>query len=286
MADLLRLIEKLSVLVFLVGSMLSLGLTLTPRTIMAPLRDLRLVLVALGLNFVIAPAFARAVTLVIPPDPSHAIGLLLLGGAAGAPFLPRVVKAAHGNATVAAALVALLTFGTIIFIPFALPLMIPGLHADAWGLARPLVFFIFVPLAVGMLLRGCAAGAAERAAPVLSVIGNVALLLVFGLLIALNFRALLGILGSFIVIAAVLYFTGLLLISWIVSATIPAARGELTLATTGRNFGAAIAPAAGSFNDPEITTMIFVGAVVCLALSFGAARWLRHWSPAGQPVPA
>jgi hypothetical protein len=60
----------------------------------------------------------------------------------------------------------------------------------------------------------------------------------------------------------------------------------LGIGSLGGLLGAAIAPAAGSFNDPEITTMIFVGAVVCLALSFGAARWLRHRSPAGQPVPA
>ena len=73
------------------------GLTLTLRAIAAPLRDVRLVLLALGLNFVVAPAFAWLLTLVIPPDPGHAIGLLLLGGAAGAPFLPKVVETARDN---------------------------------------------------------------------------------------------------------------------------------------------------------------------------------------------
>jgi BASS family bile acid:Na+ symporter len=276
MAELLRNIEKLSVLLFLVSSMLAMGLTLTPRAITAPLRDARLVLLALGLNFVVAPALAWAVTRVIPPDPSHAIGLLLLGGAAGAPFLPKVVAIARGDPAVSAALVVLLTLGTILFIPFVLPLMIPGLHADAWSLARPLVLFILLPLVLGMIVKGAASTLAARAAPMLAGIGNGALLLLFVLLIALNFRALLGILGSFIVIAAVFYFAGLFLLSWLLSATIPEVRGELALATTGRNFGAAIAPAASSFNDPKITTMIFVGAIVCLAVSFLAARWLRQ----------
>ena len=198
--------------------MLAMGLTLTPRAITAPLRDLRLVLLALALNFVVAPAFAWAVTRVIPPDPSHAIGLLLLGGAAGAPFLPKVVSIARGDPAVSAALVVLLTFGTILFIPFALPLMIPGLHADAWSLARPLVMFILLPLAVGMFVKSFASSLAARVAPTLATIGNAALLLLLVLLIALHFRALLGILGSFVVIAAVLYFAGLFFISWIFSA--------------------------------------------------------------------
>ena len=211
-----------------------------------------------------------------PPDHSHAIGLLLLGGAAGAPFLPKVVQTARGDAAVAAALVALLTFGTILFLPFALPLLIAGLQVDAWTIARPLVLFILLPLTIGMFVKSGASAFADRAAPVLARIGNVALLVVFVLLIAINLRALLGILGSFVVIAAVIYFAGLFFISWLLSAAIPDVRGVLTLATTGRNFGAALAPAAGSFNDPKITTMIVVGAIVCMVVSFGAAVWLRR----------
>jgi BASS family bile acid:Na+ symporter len=286
MAELLRNVEKLSVLVFLVSTMVAMGLTLTPRTMAAPLRDTRLVLLALGLNFLVAPALAWVVTLVIPPDPSHAIGLLLLGGAAGAPFLPKMVAIARGRPAVSAALVVLLTLGTILFIPFALPLMIPGLHADAWSLARPLVLFILVPLAVGMIVKGSASAFAARVAPTLAAIGNAALLLLLALLVVFNFRALLGILGSFVVIAALLYFAGLFFISWILSAMLPEVRGELALATTGRNFGAALAPAASSFHDPKVTTMIFVGAIVCLGLSLLAARWLRDRPHPRSAIPA
>ena len=103
MADLLQLLEKVSLLAFLVSSMLAMGLTLTPHAIVAPLRNVRLVLLALGLNFVFAPAFAWLLTVVIPLDRGHAIGLLLLGGAAGAPFLPKVVETARGDLALAAA---------------------------------------------------------------------------------------------------------------------------------------------------------------------------------------
>lgn len=276
MADLLALLEKLSLLAFLVSTMLAMGLTLTLPAIVAPLRDVRLVLLALGLNFVLAPAFAWLLTVVIPLDRGYAIGLLLVGGAAGAPFLPQVVKAARGDLALAAALMGLLTLGTILFLPFALPLMIPGLQANPWTIARPLVLLIVLPLAAGMSVKNLAATFAARGAPVLAKIGNASLLLFFVLLIALNVRLLLGVLGSGAVFVAVLYFAGLFIIGWLLGGSKPEVRGVLGLAAAGRNFGAALVPAASSFNDPKVTIMIVVGAIVCPIVLFLAAGWVRR----------
>lgn len=256
--------------------MLATGLRLTPPTIIEPLRDVRFVALALGLNFVLAPTFAWLLTVVVPLDQGHAIGLLLLGGAAGAPFLPKVVETARGDPALAAALMGLLTLGTILFLPFALPLMIPGLQADPWSIARPLVLLIVLPLAVGMFVKSCASTFAGGAAPVLARIGNAALVLVFVLLLALNARALLGVLGSGAIFAALLYFVGLFVIGWLLGGPQSEVRGVLGLATTSRNFGAALVPAANSFSDPKITVMIIVGAIVCLIVSFLAAGWLRR----------
>jgi predicted Na+-dependent transporter len=282
MSHFLHHLEKLSVFAFLVSSMLAMGLTLTLRAIITPLRNGRLILLALGLNFIIAPAFAWLLTVVIPLDRGHAIGLLLLGGAAGAPFLPTVVESARGDLALAAALMGLLTFGTILFLPFALPLMIPGLQADPWSIARPLVLLIVLPLAVGMSVNNFAASFAARAAPVLAKGGHACLLLLFVLLIALNARALLGVIGSGVIAAAALYFAGLFIIGWLLGGLLPEMRGVLGLATAARNFGSALVPAASSFPDPNVTIMIIVGAIVCLVVSFLAAGWMRRGT---APVP-
>jgi predicted Na+-dependent transporter len=276
MAEFLAHLQKISVLVFLVSSMLAMGLTLTLPAILAPLRNVWLVLLALGLNFVLAPAFAWLLTVVIPLDRGHAIGLLLLGGAAGAPFLPKVVENARGDLALAAALMGLLTVGTILFLPFALPLMIPGLQADPWSIASPLVLLIVLPLAAGMLVKSFAATLAARVAPVLAKIGNAALLLLFVLMVALNARALLGVVGSGAILAALLYFAGLFIIGWLLGGSKTEVRGVLGLATAARNFGAALVPAASSFTDPKVTIMIIVGAIVCLVVSFIAAGWVRR----------
>ena len=276
MSDLLHSLEKLSVPIFLVSSMLAMGLTLEWRAIVAPLRNVPLVLRALALNFVLAPAFAWLLTVVIPLDRGHAIGLLLLGGAAGAPFLPKVVETARGDLALAASLMGLLTLGTILFLPFALPLMIPGLQADPWSIARPLVLLIVTPLAVGMLVKNCAAAFAGHTAPVLGKVGSASLLLLFVLLIGLHVRELLGVIGSGAIFATLLYFAGLFVIGWLSGGSKPEVRGIFGLATSGRNFGAALVPAASSFQDPNVTIMIIVGAIVCLVVTFLAAIWVKR----------
>jgi BASS family bile acid:Na+ symporter len=253
----------------------AMGLSLQSSAIIAPLRNIRLVLVTLGLNFAVAPAFAWLLTLVIPLAPGHAIGLLLLSGAAGAPFLPKLVINARGDLSVAGAILVLLTAGTIVFLPFALPHMVPGFQASAWSVARPLLLFIVLPLVTGILVRSRAASFAARAGPVLAVVGNACLLLLVVLLVAMNFRAIAGVVGSGAILAALLYIAGLFAAGWLAGSLHIESRGIVALATAARNFGAALVPASESFTDPNVMTMLVVSAIVCIVVTFLAAAWVR-----------
>lgn len=275
MHELLHLLERFSVFAFIVSSMLAMGLTLAPGAIIAPLRDARMVLLALALNFVLAPAFAWVLTVVIPLQQGHAIGLLLLGGAAGAPFLPKLAEAARGDPAFAAALMALLTVGTILFLPFGLPFLIPGLQANPWDIARPLVLLIVLPMALGIAVKCCAAVIAARVAPILSKISNLFLVLLVVLLVSLNIRALVGVIGSGAIAAVGIFTIGLLVAGWFSGGADRPTRGVLGLATAGRNFGAALVPAASSFRDPAVTIMIIVGAIVAMVVLFPVAAWAR-----------
>jgi predicted Na+-dependent transporter len=96
------------VLVFVISNMLSLGLSLTTKQIIDPLRNVRLVALALVANFILVPVFAYALTLILPLNESITIGLILLSTAAGAPFLPKLVEVAKGNITFSVGLMVLL----------------------------------------------------------------------------------------------------------------------------------------------------------------------------------
>ena len=56
MSEILTVIAQLSVMTFIITSMLAMGLSLTIKQIMDPLRDTKVVLLALLANFVLVPA--------------------------------------------------------------------------------------------------------------------------------------------------------------------------------------------------------------------------------------
>ena len=55
----LQVLANLAVAVFVISSMLSMGLSLTMQQILEPLRNGRLVILALVLNFLVVPALAH-----------------------------------------------------------------------------------------------------------------------------------------------------------------------------------------------------------------------------------
>jgi BASS family bile acid:Na+ symporter len=256
--------------------MLAAGLSLRPRAILAPLRDVRLVLAAIALNFVVAPVFAVLLTLVIPLERPHAIGLLLLGGAAGAPFLPKLAESAGGDVGFAVALMILLTVGTTFFMPLVLPLLIPGLQAGPWSIARPLVVFILTPLAIGMLLQSLVPVFCAAYQPALAKLGNISAIVLIALLVVLHFYDLLGVVGSGALAVGAVFIAGLGLAGYLLGGSREEIRGVLGLGTGARNVGAALVPASQSFSDPRVVIMLVACTIVMLIVLVPAARWLRR----------
>ena len=70
---------SIAMLVFVLSSMLGMGLGLRVSDIVAPLRNWRLVMLSLVANFVVMPFVALALARILGLDESMAIGLLLLG---------------------------------------------------------------------------------------------------------------------------------------------------------------------------------------------------------------
>ena len=58
MTEILETLAQLSVLVFVIASMFSLGLSLTMKQIIDPLRNTRMVILALVANFILVPILA------------------------------------------------------------------------------------------------------------------------------------------------------------------------------------------------------------------------------------
>lgn len=91
----------------MVSSMLAVGVSLTVGQIMAPLRNGKLVSLALLANFVLIPLGALMIARLLRLDEPLGIALLLLGTAVGAPFLPKLAGIAKSNLAFAVGLMVL-----------------------------------------------------------------------------------------------------------------------------------------------------------------------------------
>src|SRR5262249_26296780 len=95
--ELMQKATSVTMLFFVVSSMLAMGLDLTVGQIIAPLRNVRLVVLSLLANFVLMPLGAVVLAALLRLDQPLGVGLLLLGAAAGAPFLPKLAQIAKSN---------------------------------------------------------------------------------------------------------------------------------------------------------------------------------------------
>ena len=151
--DLLSKAATVAMLSFVVSSMLAMGAGLTVGQIIEPLRNVRLVVLGLLANFVLTPLAAFALARVLRLDEPLGVGLLLLGCAAGAPFLPKLAQLAKGNLAFAVGAMVLLMVVTVGYLPIVLPLLLPGVTVNSWKIARSLVLVMLLPLAAGLVLK-------------------------------------------------------------------------------------------------------------------------------------
>jgi BASS family bile acid:Na+ symporter len=279
-SEFLEVVSKFAVLVFVVTCMVAAGLGLSVHDLVAPFRRVRLVLVALAANFLIAPALAYALTRLVSLDEPYAIGLLLLGSAAGAPFLPKLAELAKGDIAFSVGLMLLLTVGNVVFMPLTLPLLIPGMSADPWPLLRPLVLTMLLPLGVGMAVHARWERWATRVRPSVGTVSNVSMILAVLLLTGLNIGAMVGTFGSGAVGVAVLFVAALFAVGYAAGGPAPSTRSVLGLGTGQRNVAAALVVATQSFpTEPGVVVMLLVSTIAGLVLLLPVARWLARRMP-------
>ena len=90
-------------MLFVVSSMLAMGLSLTMAQILQPLKNVRLVILALLANFVLVPLLAYLIILIIPLEQSLRIGLVVLATPPARPSCPSWCRAPRGTSPLASA---------------------------------------------------------------------------------------------------------------------------------------------------------------------------------------
>jgi len=272
--DLLGKAATVAMLIFVVFSMLAMGTGLTVARITEPLRDVRLVLLALLANFVLMPIGAEALAKVLRLDEPFGVGLLLLGCAAGAPFLPKLAERAKGDPAFAVGTMVLLMVVTVGYLPIVLPLLLPGVTVDPWQIARFLVLFMLLPLAAGLALQAFYEGVAARVKPIFDWISDVSLILLVLLITAANIDKILQVFGTFGILAGLLFTVFGVGIGWLLGGRNVDTKRVMALGTGQRNAAAALVVARESFDDPKVVVTVIVVTIVGLIILMPLSRAL------------
>jgi BASS family bile acid:Na+ symporter len=239
------------------------------------LRNPRLVAVALIVNFFLSPAIAYGLTRLVPLERPYTIGLLLLSVAAGAPFLPKLAEATRTDVPLIVALMVVLTGGTILLMPFELPLLIPGFQASPLAIAKPLVIMMALPLIAAMIVGPRAVRFSAVCRPILTLVANASVIVVLVLFVGLNIRALWGVVGSGAIAVAAVYTALVFAAGFVLGGPQADARSALSLASAARNVAAAL-PVASVQPDPKVVVMLLVGTLTGLVVTLIATRMVRH----------
>ena len=273
MNQILTVIVQLSALVFVVGSMMAMGLSLTIPQITKPLKDVKLLVLALVANFALVPILAYILALVFGKlfggfSEDNTIAFLLLATAAGAPFLPKLAQMAKGNVAYSVGLMTLLMVVTVFFLPIVLPMLLPGVEVDAASIAKSLIITMLIPLGIGLFIKARYAEAADHLQPIFGQASNTALLLMMGVLLLMNVKTILGTIGTGVLLAgAIFYILSFAIGLYSGFGAEQGVKSVLGLGTGQRNLSAAFVVAGGNFSDrPDVIITLIVLAIVDLVI--------------------
>ena len=267
MSEIIGVIAQISALTFILTSMLAMGLSLTVKQIIDPLRNMKVVLLALLGNFVLIPALVFLITSVIPLDSGLKTGLIIAGAAAGAPFLPKLVQVAKGNAAFSVGLMTLLMVVTVFYLPLMLPVLLPGVSVSPWEIAQSLITTMLLPLGIGLFIKARYEEIAESLQPHMSQISSLAIVVMMVTILVLQFSTIIGTIGTGGIIAALLFLVGALLVGLLLGGKDASMRSVMGLGAAQRNLAAALLVAAQNFSDdPNVLVMVMLIGILGLVL--------------------
>ncbi len=257
LSDTLLVITQVAMLVFVVGSMAAMGLGLTVARIVQPLRDVRLVLALLIVNFVVVPAAAIAAARLLPMEEAAATAVVLIGCVAGAPFLPKLAQLSKSNLATAVGIMVMLMLVTIVFAPIVVPLAVPGATVDPWEIAQSLVLFMLIPLGLGLFVRARYPELADDWVGAAAKASSTGLLLGIGSALLLTWRDVIGSIGTWLFLGLAIILVTALVAGWVSGyGRSSGDRALFGLATANRNIAAALVIASTIGGDVVVYTLV------------------------------
>jgi BASS family bile acid:Na+ symporter len=254
MESLLGVASKALIIVFLLTTMISIGIEVTLKEIVLAGSNKRLFIRALFANFILVPLLGLGIARILPMPMNIETGFLLLAAAPGALFAINFTRRTQDSVPFAAALLFSLTVLSIVVTPFLAQLLLNidqpvTLHYDR--AMQVLFLYVLVPLLAGLALNRWANPIALRLRKPLSACAGVSFVLVTVLTMGLKSAATKQI-GMNGLLAMLLLIAASMVIGWMLGGPDRGTRRVLTVNTSMRNVALALAIASRSFPGADV----------------------------------
>ena len=276
MFEFLRLTVQYLAPVFVISTMLNVGLTQRLSAIAAHLKNWSFVLKMLAANFVFAPLLMIIALRFAPFDPALKAGLLIFSLGAGAPFLIKLTQTAEHELSLGAAVMMLLMVGTLIYMPAVLPVVLSGVSVDALAIAKSLMLQMLLPVGVGMIAAHLLPSTAKKVQPWVGSVGNIAMYAMVVATLIGYFPNLLKIIGSGAFLAGLVFVAAAFGLGYLAGWGKDHLEDIGGLGTAQRNTAAGIIIAIQNFEDPNVFVMLTLANVLGIVMLLFIARALSR----------
>jgi BASS family bile acid:Na+ symporter len=262
--------------IFVICTMLNVGLTQKPSAIAGHLKNWSFVLKMLLANFVFAPLLMVIALYFAPFDPALKAGLLIFCLGAGAPFLIKLTQTAEHDLSLGAAVMMFLMVVTVGYMPVVLPRLLSGISVDALAIAKALLLQMLLPIGVGMLAAQFVRGLSKKVQPLIGTLGNLAMYaMVLATLIG-YFPNLLKILGTGAFLVGLLFVLAAFGLGYLAGWGKDHLEDVGGLGTAQRNTAAGVIVAIQNFKDPNVFVMLTLANIFGIVMLLVIAKMLSR----------
>ncbi|MCC6455974.1 MAG: bile acid:sodium symporter [Caldilineaceae bacterium] len=269
-------VSSIAVPIFVLSTMLNVGLTQKLSDILEYLKRWHFFARMLIANFILAPLLMIVILYSAPFDPPVKAGLLLFSLCAGAPFLIKLTQTSQHDIALGATTMMLLMVITIAYVPVVLPLLLSGISVDAWAIARSLLLQMLFPIAAGMLAMQFLPDLSKAVQPWIAKLGNIALYAMLATTLIGYFPNMMDVLGTGAIATGLGFIAAAFGIGYIMGGEHDQLQDIGGLGTAQRNTAACMIIATQNFNDPDVVLIITVastlGIVMLLLIATAISR--------------
>jgi BASS family bile acid:Na+ symporter len=262
------------VLVYLVGTMLASGLSLTPAQIFGPFRNVRLTLSAVVGNYLLIPLIAALLARSFGLDEPIRYGLVLLAMTAGAESIPLLTMNAKGNVGLAVGLLVTSLLIGVFSVPFMLGIFLSEVHIDRVHLLVKLGLTVALPIVIGIVVKARFDKAAKHLAHYAHMVANLFMALTVVLIFVLNYDKFLLLFGTRALGVALLYVVSTGLLGYLLGGPERGNRAPMMFWFGARNASISMLLASTLFPDRSVLVMASVTIIIMIAIALPLSFWL------------